>query len=110
MAYRVVIEPPAAAEIEEAYLWISERNSEGAIKWFNGLHTAFRTLEIFPERCPHAPENEFFDAEIRQLVYGKRIGRYRILFTIVGNAVHVLHVRHGARKRLHESDEDFAGE
>jgi len=98
--YRVLVLPRAAAEIEEAYLWIAERAPEGAVKWFNGLHSVIGTLETFPERCPHAPEDDFFQQEIRQLIYGKRIGRYRILFTIDGNTVYILHVRHGARKRL----------
>jgi hypothetical protein len=44
-------------------------------------------------RCPKGfspcPENEEFAPEIRQMV----IGRYRILFTIKGRKVHVLHVR-----------------
>jgi plasmid stabilization system protein ParE len=100
MNYRVLVLPRAVAEIEETYLWIAKRAPESAVKWFNGLYSVIETLETFPERCPHAPENDFFHQEIRQLVYGKRIGRYRILFTIDGDTVYILHVRHGARKRL----------
>jgi len=100
MKYRVLVQPRAAAEIEEAYLWIAERAPESAVNWFNGLYSVIATLETFPERCPYAPENDFFPQEIRQLVYGKRIGRYRILFTIDRDNVYILNVRHGARKRL----------
>jgi len=100
MKYRVLVIPCAAAEIEEAYLWIAERAPESAVRWFNGLYSVIDTLETFPERCPHAPEDDFFQQEIRQLIYGKLIGRYRILFTIDGDTVYILHVRHGARKRL----------
>ncbi len=100
MKYRVLVLPRAAAEIEEAYLWIAERAPDSAVKWFNGLYSVIDTLEIFPERCPHAPEDDFFQQEIRQLLYGKRIGCYRILFTIDGDTVYILHVRHGARKQL----------
>ncbi len=49
-----------------------------------------------PERCAHAPENRWFKREIRQLLYDQ----YRILFTIRGRTVRVLHVRHGARLEL----------
>lgn len=35
--------------------------------------------------------------EIRQLIYGRRRGQYRVLFAIHEDAVEVLHVRHGAR-------------
>jgi plasmid stabilization system protein ParE len=34
-----------------------------------------------------------FDKEIRQLI----IGKYRVLFTVELNHVHILHVRHGAQ-------------
>ncbi len=104
MKYRVIIQSPAVAEMDEAYLWIAERAPESATKWFNGLEAAIYTLEDFPQRCPLAEESKAFDVEIRQLVYGKRVGAYRILFTIVGNAVHVLHVRHGRRKRLRREE------
>jgi plasmid stabilization system protein ParE len=91
--YCVIIQPPAAAEMDEAYVGIAERAPESATKWFNGLEDAIYSLEDFPQRCPVAEESKAFDVEIRQLVYGKRVGAYRILFTIVGDAVHVLHVR-----------------
>ena len=90
--------------MDEAYLWIAERAPESATKWFNGLEGAIYALADFPQRCPLAEESKAFDVEIRQLVYGKRVGAYRILFTIVGDAVHILHVRHGRRKRLRRED------
>ncbi len=58
-----------------------------------------------PARCPLAPENDEFEEEIRELLYGKRQHRYRILFTIRGETVIVLHIRHGAREHLKGEDE-----
>ena len=98
--FRVIIQPSASAEMEAAYLWIAEHSPEAAVKWFNELQIAIRGLETFPQRCPLAPENDAFQEEIRQLVYGRRTGRYRIFFTIRSGAVHILHVRHGARDYL----------
>jgi plasmid stabilization system protein ParE len=98
--YRVIIQPPAAAEIDDAYLWMAERAPESAIKWFDGLETVIYSLEDFPQRRPLAEESKAFNVEVRQLIYRKRVGAYRVLFTIVGDAVHVLHVRHGRRRRL----------
>ena len=66
---------------------------------------AFRSLEKNPLRCPLAPESVFFKEEIRQLVYGQ----YRILFTVKGDTVYVLRVRHGAMEYLKPEDEE-AGE
>jgi plasmid stabilization system protein ParE len=98
--FRVIIQPSASAEVEQAFLWISEQNPEAAVKWFHGLEAAIQGLETTPERCPVAPENDAFKEEIRQLIYGRRTGRYRVFFTIRGDSVHVLHVRHGARDYL----------
>ncbi len=61
---------------------------------------AIDALATFPARCPLAPENAFFSHEIRQLLYGKGRHVYRILFTITGDAVSVLHIRHGAQETM----------
>lgn len=45
-----------------------------------------------------------FKYELRQLVYGRRHGRYRVIFTIRERAVHVLHVRHGARPAMTKAE------
>lgn len=98
--YRVVITPSAQRDIEEAFVWIAEQNEGAAIRWFNGVIEVVDTLKRFPERCPFALENDFFEQEIRQILYGKRQHKYRILFTMEGDNVFVLHVRHGARLAL----------
>lgn len=94
--YTVVIQPPAEAEAEEAYLFIRADSPNNAARWFNGLIDKVQSLKQMPERCRLVPESEAFGQEIRQLLYGA----YRILFVIRGNVVHVLHIRHGARKYL----------
>lgn len=103
---QVIIQPPAAAEIEAAYLWIAERNPEAAATWLFGLKDAIQGLRDLPERCPLAPENSAFKERIRELIYGKRSGRYRVFFTIRANTVHVLHIRHGARDKLKPGPEE----
>jgi plasmid stabilization system protein ParE len=45
-----------------------------------------------------------FKHELRQLVFGRRHGRFRVIFTIREDAVHVLHVRHGARPTMTKAD------
>jgi len=69
-----------------------------------GLLAAIEDLGVFPERCPVArSESRHFGVMIRQLVYGKGVGRYRILYTVTDDLVVVLHVRHGRRRRFGES-------
>ena len=97
MKYRVIIEPPAAEEIESAFLFIAEHGSLArAQQWFNTLEEKLRTLASMPRRCPLAPEDEHFTEEIRQLL----VSPYRAIFTIKAKSVHVLHVRHMARRTI----------
>src|SRR5687767_906022 len=100
MKYRVVIQPGAEAEVVEAFGFIHDRSPASAERWLRGLYAAIESLELMPKRCGLARENAAFEEEIRQLLYGKRQHKYRILFTVRGNEVHVLHVRHGARTTL----------
>jgi len=39
---------------------------------------------------------------VRQLLYGRKRHAYRILFTLDGEIVSVLHIRHGRRMPLSE--------
>jgi plasmid stabilization system protein ParE len=98
MTYRVVIEPTAAAGIRASVAWYM-RNASPAVaaRWYNGLIRKIDTLRKSPRRCPRAEEDEDFAEEIRVLLYGKRRGIYRVLFTIREDAVHILYVRHGAQ-------------
>jgi plasmid stabilization system protein ParE len=96
MRYRVFIQPNAKNEIEEAYLWLAERSPGAAATWYNGLADVLLSLETLARRCPVAPEDSVFSRKIRQLLYGS----YRVLFTITGHDVQILHVRHHARDCL----------
>jgi plasmid stabilization system protein ParE len=62
------------------------------------------TLETHPERASVAAESDELGLEIRELLVGKRLGVYRILFRIEDRTVHILRVRHGARDRLAPDD------
>ena len=102
----VIVEIPAQQDIEAAYLWIAEHDDEAANRWFNSLYETIGSLELFPERCPLAPESRFFNQEIREAFHGRRQYKYRILFTVTEGEVHILHVRHGARLTLGESAQE----
>ena len=104
MRYEVTVTAQAAGEAEEAYFWVLARSPAGAVRWWNGLEAAVLSLEEMPARCPLAPEDPGFQEEIRELLYGRREHRYRILFTIRGDTVVVLHIRHGAREHLEGED------
>ena len=97
MEYAVEVTEVAAAEIDSAYEWIREQAPNAAQRWYAGLMTALNSLRQNPRRCARVLAAEFERLEIRQLVYGRRRGRYRILFTISGDTVEIVRVLHGAR-------------
>jgi len=104
MKYHVEITEPADVDLEEAYCWIRDNHSPTrAAKWREGLYAKVDTLERMPERCGFAPENDWCDFELRQLLYGS----YRILFTIRADRVFVLHIRHGARRFVSPDELNF---
>lgn len=100
MTFQVEITLIAEAQIEQAYCWYRERNSEFADRWFRGLMNAIATLQEKPRRCALAVEHEIFPEEVRQLLYGKTKNIYRVLFAVRGATVYVLYVRHSAQAPL----------
>lgn len=100
MIYHVEISVPALLELEDAYLWVAARAPRNVDRWYGRLMKAIESLNQLPTRCGLAPENDAFDVEIRQLLFGKRRGVFRILFTISGDRVRILHVVRGSRRFL----------
>jgi plasmid stabilization system protein ParE len=89
--YAVVFEESAQADVRESYEW--GRRTWGKLEaqqWVRQLRAAIsEQLAVVPKAFPRAPEDDEFSEEIRQMI----VGRYRVLFTINGPKVHVLHVR-----------------
>jgi plasmid stabilization system protein ParE len=102
--WNVFVELPAQQDIAQARSWLAEREPVAADHWFDSIYDTIGSLETFPERCPLAPESKSFNFEIREIFHGRRQHKYRILFTVTENEVHVLHVRHGARLALGETE------
>jgi len=96
--------------MEDAYAFIERDAPESAHKWASGIMDVISSLEEFPARCPIALENAHFEQEIRHIYYGKK-RTYRIIFTIVGDVVSVLHIRHSAQDTLKPGvDADMNGD
>ena len=104
MSHRVVITKTVLAEIEHAFDWLAEHNPPAAEKWRDSLLAAIDELEQHPLRYPLAPESEWYPGELRQLLFGKRRGAYRVLFEIYGKRVYIVRVRHGAQDLLKADD------
>lgn len=104
--YQVIIQPEAEEGIKQAYFWVSNYSPRQARNWLEGLHRAILSLEQMPLRCSLAFENNFFESEIRQLVYGKGRNAYRILFTVTEKTTQILFVRHSAQRPLLPEDKE----
>jgi plasmid stabilization system protein ParE len=99
MAFRVEISAEAESDADGILEWlISQHAGETGIRWFVALEEAIASLATFPERCALAPETLRFPFEVRQLLYGHKPHVYRILFSIEGETVNILHIRHGRRE------------
>ena len=98
MAYLVKFMPRAERDMVGIFLAKDVEHSDAARNWYFGLQDAIFTLEEQPTRCPETPENN----KLRQLLYGSKPHVYRIIYRILEKQkiVEVLHIRHGARKRL----------
>jgi plasmid stabilization system protein ParE len=89
--YTVTFAASAKTDIFQSFEWgCRVWGKHQAQRWARDLRSAIQQqLKHFPTGLPLAPENENSTDEIRQLI----VGRYRVLFTIQGKKVHVLHVR-----------------
>jgi plasmid stabilization system protein ParE len=104
VAYTIDIFPRAMADIRAAVAWRSRQSVSSAARLHAGLLAAIRSLGDNPERCSLADEATDLGVDLRELLYGRRRGVYRILFTIEGQKVNVLRVRHAAQDRLSAGD------
>jgi plasmid stabilization system protein ParE len=109
MAYRIEFTARAEADIDGVVEYIRQQAPMHAVSWYQGLKEAIQTLSEMPMRCPLAPEGKRTRRDIRQLLYGKRSGVYRVIFRIEekakgGPVVRILHIRHGSRARLNIKD------
>ena len=99
MKFKVIIEPAARDDLEQIRAYIARRSPLNAARWFNAIEKAILELDLMPTSWRVARDSAAFGEEVRQMTFGKT---YRVLFAIRGDAVHVLMVRHGARRDLTE--------
>jgi plasmid stabilization system protein ParE len=102
MTNRITYTNRAEAEIREAMEWWRDnRSHEQAARWIEEIFPAIEKLRDNPDRFPLAPETDLHPSGLRQLLFG--VGRsitHRIIFTIEGDEVNIVTVRHVARRDL----------
>jgi len=102
MTYRVIVTGPAERDLLQTVSWWSEhRSSEQALRWYSKIGPAIDTLAESPDRCPASPETNLLPTGLRELHFGLgRKATHRIVFTIIGQDVRVLRIRHAAQQGL----------
>jgi plasmid stabilization system protein ParE len=94
MKREVLLVRQAEADLDAILTWLRNRSSSGARNWLAALEAALHWLEANAASCPHAPEDDWFVEEIRDHLFKTKRGRpYRLLFTVAGKQVRVLHIR-----------------
>ncbi|HEY6350136.1 MAG TPA: type II toxin-antitoxin system RelE/ParE family toxin [Candidatus Angelobacter sp.] len=98
--YEVIVTPEAEAAIISAFDYIDERAPLNAERWLRKLYSCITSLENFPHRCALARECQFFDGELRQLIFKS----HRIVFRIEEEQaiVRVVHFLHGRQLAVGE--------
>ncbi|HTU19210.1 MAG TPA: type II toxin-antitoxin system RelE/ParE family toxin [Gemmataceae bacterium] len=104
MTFQVIFRPRADADVTAAVTWLACRNAAAAARWRTGLFRIVENFETNPNGYPIADEAVDLGVELRELLYGRRRGVYRILFTIEGQTVNIVRVRHAAQDRLAPDD------
>ena len=97
MNYRVELTARAEADLDEILSGIQRHAPNMTAAWYFRLMASINALDQLPDRCSLADEGKDLGCELRELIFGKRRGTYRILFLIVDETVQVLHIRRAAR-------------
>lgn len=105
MSHRVIIQPGAFDDLDEAYEYLSTRYSvQTATAWYNGFLDALYSLSENPLRFGYARENYKFAAEIRQLLYRRHQNVHHALYTVENDTVRILCIRHSAQRDVRPED------
>jgi plasmid stabilization system protein ParE len=106
MTYLVEFSTRASRDLEILYIEKNAAESPAASRWYNGLEEAVYALAKYPLRCPVAPEARRARRKLRHLLYGEKSHVYRVIYNVDERrqVVWVLHIRHGARRKIKSSD------
>jgi len=103
MSFRVEILPRAKLDIEAIYGYIAQRAPQAAQRWVDGIFAGIHSLAVEPRRFSVATEADLFPYELRQMLYGRKRS-HRVIYSIRGDVVSVITVRHTAQDALVPDD------
>jgi plasmid stabilization system protein ParE len=101
MEYLVNVTARAERDLAGLYAVINAEHSDAALKWYRGLKEAILSLGYHPNRHSIIRKSD----KLRHLLYGHQPHIYRVIYRVLEKQkqVEVLHIRHGARRKLKSS-------
>jgi plasmid stabilization system protein ParE len=105
MTFQVVVLPAAVADSWDNFRRLERKSESGADRWRQAFVAAVKGLADQPERRAFALESKRLKRPIREEFFKTDHGlRYRLIFVIVDNEVHVLRVRAPGQRPLRPKD------
>jgi plasmid stabilization system protein ParE len=102
---RVKVWPKAEADVRRITARISDTVSPySAAQWHERLRAKIARLAEDARIWPEADEAALVGRDLRMMLFDRRRHVYRILFTIDGDTVNVLRIRHAAQDALTQDD------
>jgi hypothetical protein len=100
--YEVILERPAVEDIDQYYQRaVAAGAGANAARWYNRIVDAILSLEDGATWRTPVPEQDEFERRLHQLIFERR---YRIIFTVIENRVHVLCVRGPGMREIGPAD------
>lgn len=106
MAFRISVTRRAELDAQEIFSWLLLYSFQGAESWFSHYLNAVASLSTFPERGGIAEESLKPGDHVRQIFFKTSAGRnYRLLYSVCGDEVVIMHVRGPGQKLLDDPGE-----
>ena len=100
--YHITFNPSVYRKLEEIFFYIALESKQTALDVINEIEKQIMLLESMPKRFPLVPEKiTYKNYQVRHFFCKKS---FRIIYTIYGNEVRILDVRHAAQKFLSAND------
>jgi plasmid stabilization system protein ParE len=105
MTYQVEISSRAEADLDRLLATLGELSPKASSRLARKFWQAVKRLSTYPLACGLAYENRYFSEELRHLLFFVNPRRkYKALFFVQGNVVHVLCIRAPGEKPVRPKD------
>lgn len=81
----------ALADLDSIFQFLNERSPSGARNVLRAIHDAIVEIAEHPMAAPQTSE-----PDIRVKILGRY--RYKVFYSVAGDTIDIIHVRHGARR------------